>query len=53
MNIEGIEKLLLHHCLTEIGDDGEKHTYITIIKLRDELISNAVTIHSDLVSDSS
>ena len=48
MNIEGIEKLLLHHSLTEIGDDGEKHTYITIIKLRDELISNAVTIHSDL-----
>ena len=48
MNTEGIEKLLLRHCLTKIGDDGEKPTYTTIKKLRDELISNAVAIPSDL-----
>ena len=48
MNTEGIEKLLLHPCLTKIGDDGEYPTYTTIKNLRDELISNAVTIHSDL-----
>ena len=48
MNTEGIEKLLLHPCLTKIGDDGEKPTYTTIKKLRDELISNAVAIPSDL-----
>ena len=48
MNTEGIEKLLLHPCLTKIGDDGEKPTYTTIKKLRDELISNTVAIPSDL-----
>ena len=48
MNTEEIEKLILHPCLTKIGDDGEKPTYTTIKKLRDELISNAVAIPSDL-----
>ena len=48
MNTEGIEKLLLHPCLTKIGDDGEYPTYSTIKNLRDELISNAVAIPSDL-----
>ena len=38
----------MHPCLTKIGDDGEKHTYTSIKKLRDELISNAVAIPSDL-----
>ena len=47
MNIEGLEKLLLHPCLTKIGDDGEKPPYTTIKKLRDELISNTVAIPSD------
>ena len=51
MNTEGIEKLLLHPCLTKIGDDGEKPTYTTIKNLRDELISNAVAIPSDLGDD--
>ena len=48
MNTEGIENYLQHPCLTKIGDDGEKPTYTTIKKLRDELISNAVAIPSDL-----
>ena len=48
MNTEGIEKLLLHHCLTKIGDDGENPIYTNIKKVRDELISNAVDIPSDL-----
>jgi len=48
MNTEGIEKLLLYPCLTKIGDDGENPIYTTIKKVRDELISNAVDIPSDL-----
>ena len=40
--------MLLHPCLTKIGDDGEYPTYTTIKNLRDELISNAVDIPSDL-----
>ena len=47
MNIDGIEKMLLHPILTKIGDDGEKPTYTSVKQLWDELISNDGDIPSD------
>ena len=48
MNTEGIEQLLLHPCLTKMGDDGKKPIYTTIKNLQDEFISNDVATPSDL-----
>ena len=40
--------MFIHPTLTKIAQDGEKATYTSIKLLRDELVSNAVSVPSDL-----
>ena len=48
MTADSIEKMFLHPVLTKIAQDGEKPNYTSIKQLKDELISNAVAVPSDL-----
>ena len=48
MTADSIEKMFLHSTLTKIAQDGDTPTYTSIKQLKDELISNAVAILSDL-----
>ena len=43
-----IGKMFLHPTLTKIAQDGENPNYTSIKQLKDELISNAVDVPSDL-----
>ena len=40
--------MFIHPTLTKIAQDGEKPTYTSIKLLRDELVSNAVSVPSNL-----
>ena len=48
MTADTIEKMFIHPTLTKIAQDGEKPTYTSIKLLRDELVSNAGFVPSDL-----
>ena len=45
---DSVEKMFFHPTLTKVAHDSENPTCVSIKQLKDKLISNAVTVPSDL-----